>query len=299
MEFRQAGERHVSDIVKMMISLLAGYAIFFLVINFSSAAYQICKDPWIHGRLLVVIMQLSSLIFCLYLYARYVLKCTLSVLYIKHGKREKTWYLTAIIVPMGICVFYLTFVPGSLHTGDYRIAEVISMLISAVLLLGFTTAITEEMIFRGLMLKSVEMVFGRRVAVIVSSALFTVHHLLNIDVTDFRKVLLVLTGTMLAGLALALVTIHTGSIWPPVMIHAFYNILGGDSALISISNGQLFPAILSYTLETDRWMLTGIPGTDDMETALPAMVGFSIIIIIAQHRILKGKRQHEGKDTDY
>lgn len=299
MEFRKIEDRHASGIVKMIISLLAGYAIFFLVINFSSAAYQICKDPWIHGRLLAILMQLASLIFCLYLYTRYVLKCTFSDLYITRGKREKFWYLTAIIVPVGICLFYLFFVPGSLQTGDYEIAEAIAMLMSAILLLGVTTAITEEMIFRGLMLKSVEMVFGRRVAVIVSSALFTVHHLLNIDVTDFRKVLLVLAGTMLAGLALALVTIHTGSIWPSVMLHVIYNILGGDSALISISNEQVFPALFLYTLKTDRWILAGIPGTDDMETALPAMVGFAIIILMAQYRIRKEKGKHEGKDIDY
>ena len=300
MKLRQSTQdRNISDIVKMLISLLAGYAIFLLINGFSSVAYQMCKDPWIHGRLLAVIMQLTSLIFCLFLYTRYVLRSSFSDFYIKRGKGEKTWYFAALFVPAGICFFYLIFVPGSLRIGDYQVGEVIALLISAILLLGFTTAITEEMLFRGLMLKSVETVFGKRIAVILSSLLFAVNHLWNIDVLDLRKVLLVLTGTMLAGLALGLVTIQTGSIWSSVMIHAIYNILGGDSSLIGISHEQFFPAIFSYTLETDRWILAGIPGTDDMETALPAMVGFAIIIILAQYKLLKEKEIHEGKDTDH
>ena len=299
MKSKHTKDRYISDILKMVISLLVGYAIFFLVINFSSAAYQICKEPWIHGRLLAMVMQLSSLIFCLYLYTQYVLKSSFSDLYIRRGKRENIWYLIALIVPAGICSFYLIFVPGSLKIGDYRLDEMIAMLISGILLSGVTTAITEELIFRGLMLKSVETLLGKRIAILISSLLFAVYHLVNIDVSDSRKVMLVLTGTMLAGLALGLVTIHMESIWPSVMIHAMYNILGGDSALINISNDQLFPALFSYTLKTDRWMLAGIPGTDDMETALPAMVGFAIIIFLAQYRILKEKEEHERNNIDY
>jgi hypothetical protein len=59
-----------------------------------------------------------------------------------------------------------------------------------------------------------------------------------------------------------------------------YNIFGGDNALFYITTEKKFPEIFTYIIHTDNWIFAGIQGSDDMETALPAIIGFIFVLIL-------------------
>lgn len=84
----------------------------------------------------------------------------------------------------------------------------------------------------------------------------------------------------IAGIALALVTEQTGSIWSSVIIHCLYNILSGESQIFHIDVAQNFPAIWMYTVNSKNMLLTGINGSVGFTASIPTMAGFTGIILM-------------------
>ena len=141
-------------------------------------------------------------------------------------------------------------------------------------------AVTEEIVFRGMILRLLQNTFGKKCAVFVSSFLFAVYHFDGIDTSDIKKVIMMIISVEIAGIALALVTEQTGSIWSSVMIHCLYNILSGESQIFHIDVAQNFPAIWMYTVNSKNMLLTGINGSVGFTASIPTMAGFTGIILM-------------------
>jgi ascorbate-specific PTS system EIIC-type component UlaA len=60
----------------------------------------------------------------------------------------------------------------------------------------------------------------------------------------------------------------------------------------------MFPAVWSYTPVREYRWITGIAGSSDIETGLPAMIGFIIVIMIALYFIKKKRDSLEEQVTD-
>lgn len=122
--------------------------------------------------------------------------------------------------------------------------------------------------------------YGKKCAVFVSSFLFkAVYHFDGIDTSDI-KVIMMIISVEIAGIALALVTEQTGSIWSSVMIHCLYNILSGESQIFHMDVAQNFPAIWMYTVNSKNMLLTGINGSVGFTASIPTMAGFTGIILM-------------------
>jgi membrane protease YdiL (CAAX protease family) len=92
---------------------------------------------------------------------------------------------------------------------------------------------TEEAFFRGLILQTL-LPAGIRIAVILSAVLFGLPHLLN-AIGGLWDPLFVIANSVAAfgiGITLAALVIRTGTIWPPVLIHALVNF----TALLSLGS---------------------------------------------------------------
>ncbi|MCD8300599.1 MAG: CPBP family intramembrane metalloprotease [Clostridiales bacterium] len=281
------------SIIKNIINIIVGFVVFLLATNFSSVAYRLCNDWVINARLMTFVVQTASVVICLYLYTKYILKVSFKDIYIRKPGLKKCWCVISLTISIAIVVFYVVFIPGKFARSALSPKETVGLLISSILLYGIMTGITEEMIFRGLIMRSVEGIAGWKIAVVISSVLFAFNHLEIVDASDWRNTLTVMGSITVAGLALALITYQTGSIWCAVFVHAVYNILSGGSSLIHISTEQDFPAIFTYTVREGSRLTTGIPGADNVDTALPAVIGFSVMICIALWKII-----HHGRQND-
>ena len=149
------------------------------------------------------------------------------------------------------------------------------------------------MVFRGMILSTLQSAFGKKAAVFISSILFALYHLEYIDSSDWKKVVLLIVSVGIIGYALSLVTLQSGSIWSAVVIHGMYNVLSGESQILHIDMEQNFSAMWTYTVSTKNPLLTGINGAVGFTAALPAVVGFIVIIIMVKYYEKKEKKAAE------
>jgi membrane protease YdiL (CAAX protease family) len=150
--------------------------------------------------------------------------------------------------------------------GIYRIEGMnpISFLIPAIAM-AVKSAIFEELVFRGVLLKSVEDMLGTWVAVILSSATFGFLHLLNPDATIGGAIYI----TIEAGLLLAGAYLVTRRLWMCIGFHMAWNYV--QSAVFSgiVSGGVTEPGLIRDTI-TGPDLLTG--GSFGMERSVVALV---------------------------
>ncbi len=113
--------------------------------------------------------------------------------------------------------------------GDWSLIEQIAMGLGITLGAG----IAEELVFRGVLLRSFQSRFGDRSAVLLSAFLFAILHL------SIHR----LGGTFLLGLLAGWIVLKTGSLLPAMIFHAVHNglVLGGGIILGENAASGEFP----------------------------------------------------------
>ncbi|MBO4864228.1 MAG: CPBP family intramembrane metalloprotease [Eubacterium sp.] len=86
-----------------------------------------------------------------------------------------------------------------------------------ILLLVFNP-IFEELLFRKLLLDRL-LVLGETPAIVISAILFGLPHIYSMGLPLFF-------GTCLIGLVWAYVRVHTGKLWPSIVLHSLFNVYG-------------------------------------------------------------------------
>ncbi len=162
------------------------------------------------------------------------------------------------LLPTAIALFSLT--EGITATGWSEVALFAAF--------SFVVAWTEEAFFRGLVLQTL-LPAGIRPAVIVSALLFGLPHLFNAfgGLWDLQFVIANTVAALGIGITLAALVVRTGTIWPPILIHALVNF----TALLSL--GSLVvpvqtPLQLALTVTAGVvlagygwYLIRGIPGS--------------------------------------
>ncbi len=86
--------------------------------------------------------------------------------------------------------------------------------------------ITEEILFRGLILGALEITYGPVRAVAISSLFFCLWHLKNVFwLTDYRLIHQMLYTGLIFGPVTAALALKTRTIWPGVILHYLNNVL--------------------------------------------------------------------------
>lgn len=93
------------------------------------------------------------------------------------------------------------------------------MMAMSILLFG-SIAFTEEILFRGYILKNLLLSFNKYTALIVSSFLFVLMHAINPNLTWLSMLTL-----FLSGLALGVSYIYTKNLWFPITLHFNWNFI--------------------------------------------------------------------------
>ncbi len=266
--------------IKSIIHVIMAYILINLTDEFSiTVANEVCSG-YVSSCLLYMVLGIISLLLVVHLYTKYIMKIKMQDIFLGKPLPERKWCIVAVIMPVAICLFYIFFTKGTFVKGQFSKEDLIYAFVLSVFSLGIRAAVTEEIIFRGMILKVFQEGFGKKYAVIISGLLFAVQHFAVIDTSDYAKVVLAIISIGIIGIALALVTYQTGSIWSSVVIHAMYNILSGESQILHIDVEQNFPAIWMYTVNSKNPLLIGINGSVGFTAAVPAMVGFTSIIFM-------------------
>lgn len=149
--------------------------------------------------------------------------------------------------------------------GMYRIEgfNPLSYMVPAIAM-AVKSSVFEELLFRGVLFRSVEQMAGSWIAIIVSSLVFGVIHLLNPDATIAGAVYIAIE----AGLLLAAAYLVTRRLWLAIGYHMMWNYV--QSAVFSgiVSGGVALPGLLQVRIEGPRFYTGGSFGMEQSVFAL-------------------------------
>ena len=158
---------------------------------------------------------------------------------------------------LGASVFAATI--GTLALlGAYRVEGRHAFSIVAIpLVAAVGTAFIEEIVFRGIVFRIVESALGTWIALVLSSAIFGLLHLVNPHATLQGAVAIVFE----AGVMLAAAYVLTRRLWLPIGIHAGWNFTQGGIFGVSVS-GQPSGGLLDGVLGGPEWLSGGTFGAE-------------------------------------
>ncbi len=148
--------------------------------------------------------------------------------------------MAAIVAVAAVIGVYRLQGPGDAH-----------FLLPALVLAGLFPAVSEELLFRGILFRWIEEFAGTWPALIISSLLFGASHLANPNASALAVIGIALEGGLLLGGAYML----TGKLWLPIGIHAGWNLSQGEIFGIPVS-GKPVDGLLAARL-TGPPLLTG------------------------------------------
>jgi membrane protease YdiL (CAAX protease family) len=150
-------------------------------------------------------------------------------------------YLGAgLLLQLGLAILFLPLSNLLLPEGDsaQEVSNAIAGLettparLIAVLTAVVVAPVTEELTFRGVLLKVFEK-RGRRFTIVITSLVFAVFHMLGLPGDQFLQAAAIVVPTIfIVGVVLAWVTFRTGRLGPAIFIHSGFNLLAALVLLI-------------------------------------------------------------------
>lgn len=261
--------------------------IIFIIVNIAAAILSnvLSNIITVHSIIIIINCCFNILFFLLLisLYIRKGLKKQLEFFRINHVKPSPLFIGSSIILPCCVIGFYYFFIEGTLSVNTIKIYEKICFALS----IGLSAGVCEEVLFRGYIMKLVEIRWTRTIAAFVPSALFGLLHTTGgMDIIDILQLLLagITVGVMLSSVTYAKDTVNNS-----IVIHGLWNFFILGIAGISLKTDQ--NVLLSYVIHSENRWITG--GRFGIESGLPAIIGYGVVIGVAA--AVQRKITHERK----
>ncbi len=190
----------------------------------------------------------------------------------------------ALLLPTFVLMGFIICGRLMLNT-DLKGNEVIDIILKA-LFSAVQAGILEEMLFRGYIMKLVEVKWNKYIAIIMPSFLFSLAHIPSMgDFNSISLLLLICSGTLVGGL-FSLIAYKDHSIWGAALVHALWNfIMCGDIVHIYFGESLSEKAIFSILLPLQNPLLTG--ASFGAEASILAIMGYALIIALTVFGIKK------------
>ncbi|MBB2903268.1 hypothetical protein FHR75_004110 [Kineococcus radiotolerans] len=162
----------------------------------------------------------------------------------------------------------------------------------AVALLGFSAAaaVTEEVIFRGVLFRVLEGWLGSWLALVLTAALFGASHLLNPHASPWGAVAI----TVEAGAMLAAAYMATRTLWLPIGLHFAWNFTEGGIFGMSVSGTDQPQGLLHSTLSGSTWVTGGDFGPEASVFSVLVCSIVTVGFLLLAHR--RGNLRPRGVD---
>ncbi|MDE6598813.1 MAG: CPBP family intramembrane metalloprotease, partial [Oscillospiraceae bacterium] len=204
-------------VVTQTLAMLAGSGI--IELGLSKAA----------GNILAAILYPLLALIVLKIICGKILGVTLSDCRITSYKIKPIWAVAAFIMP-AIVVFGLLMTAGHWDNPEMDGAQIADSITTSVFVVGLAAGAVEEAVFRGVIMKALEMRWNKTVAVIVPSVTFGAVHLLNGKLSLVSFIQLLVAGSIV-GILFSLVTYESGSIWSAAFMNSVWNMFMSSGIL--------------------------------------------------------------------
>jgi len=188
-------------------------------------------------------------------------------------------FLGVILMSLTIFVIYLS--------GSYSIVALnpISYLVPA-LALAISSAILEEILFRGILFRIIEEKLGSYIALMLSALVFGLLHLMNPN----SSLIIGFGLAIQAGLLLGVLYMYSRNLWLPIGIHFAWNFTLGGVWGASVSGIPLEKSLITATIQGNEWVTGGQFGPEgSIQATLFCLVATTLFFILCykQNKIQK------------
>ena len=222
-------------------------------------------------------MSGQLLLTCLFfwLYTAKVLHLKMS--FFRINMNIKFWgLLLAVLLPIFVIIIFLLI--GKTEIASFETSEVILIVISSILT-ALKAGITEEMLFRGFIMKLLESRWNRYVAVLAPSFLFSLLHIPSMETFSVIGVILLIISGTLVGVMFSVVAYKGNSIANSAIIHTVWNFAMITGILhITTEQGYYGNPIFSIIIPSDNVLLTG--AGFGVEASIIAIIGYACICAV-------------------
>lgn len=245
--------------------------------------------PKAAGNVLAAILYPLLALIVLKIICGKILGVSLSDCRITSYKIKPIWAAAAFIMP-AIVVFGLLMTAGHWDNPEMDSAQIADSITTSVFVVGLAVGAVEEAVFRGVIMKALEMRWNKAVAVIVPSVTFGAVHLLNGGLSLVSFIQLLAAGSIV-GILFSLVTYESGSIWSAAFMHSVWNMCMA-SGILNIYTEPVDNCIFNYVLETKNPLVTGGEfGAESSVISIGAYLIFTVLAVI----LLKKKSERNEK----
>lgn len=231
----------------------------------------------IKNLVVAVIAAAAALATYFYLFKFYEKRIIVELSSSRLGIHAVTGFITGfLILSLVILIMYLA--------NAYVVVDVhpVSFLLPA-FSLALSSAVFEELVFRGIIFRITETRLGSAWALAISSGIFGFGHLMNPNSNLFSAVAI----TIEAGLLLGAAYMYARNLWLPIFIHFAWNFSEGGVYGANISGSGLSKSLVSATIQGPD-MLTG--GSFGPENAVQAvMIGLLVSLLF----LWKARKEHK------
>lgn len=196
------------------------------------------------------------------------------------------WAVAAVLLPVFVSAVYL-LLPGSYESNPLDAGTKLAFVTRGIFLAGLGAGVTEELLFRGLLMNAVIKKWGRTVGILVPSALFASLHIIGMNFSLASCIQVMVAGTMV-GVMFSFIALEGRSVWNSAIVHGVWNmiIIGGGLTIGTEINEY---SVSSYVLETRAFLLTG--GEFGIESSVVAIIGYIVVSLAAVWTIRRQSRQ--------
>ncbi|GAA1777964.1 type II CAAX endopeptidase family protein [Streptomonospora arabica] len=186
---------------------------------------------------------------------------------------------TALGTLMGAALFALV-VLNIYFLGFYEV-EGVGSVVGAVGLVGFmaAAAVTEEVLFRGVLYRIIEEKTGTWISLVVTSVLFCLWHMPNENATAMGLVVAGVAGAMIAAAYAA-----TRNLWLPIGLHFGWNFAAGGIFSTEVSGNGATRGLLDAELSGPTLITGGGFGPEGSLYSLAFCLLAALVFLWTAHR---------------
>lgn len=223
---------------------------------FSSAVSSLFNGTMLRDYVYVVLntgMYILAAVFLLNMYTKKLLHLEGN----GYINRPMNWHSAlrwiVFILVIQSCIIILTAI---IFPGKWSVCTNFNMLnlFRAFVNFGIGAGIIEEVIFRGFLLSEYEKKFGRRLAVVFTSGLFALLHIVNIKNTI--ELILTVLYTFLLAVLLSILMYRTQNLWCCIICHGVWNFIFMGCITISMQDNST--AIIQYITGSEYYLAISV-----------------------------------------
>ena len=232
----------------------------------------------INFLLLLKIIEFFALMFCLWLFMKFIDRKPLMSLGLKYEGFQQDFKFGLILGAGLIAIgFFSLFILGYVRVESFSFPFLDIVLY---FILFVVVAFHEEIMLRGYILRSLMESMNRYLALAISSLIFMTVHLLNPNISFLGAV-----NLFLAGIVLGIYYVHKSNLWLPIGMHLTWNFFQGPIFGFEVS-GIKSQSLIKQTVNGSD-LITG--GQFGFEASLLA----TVLIVVAILYLDKNYREQK------